>query len=667
MPSCFPVCPNECPYANGEGLLVHPIRTIARLGLVTLLLATPANPRAQTTPPATNSSPTTPTGTPNTVLPVLRSNTNLVLVDVVVTDHGNTVYGLDRSRFHVLEDGREQPITTFDERRPTASSVAASASQVQSALPPNTYTNASPYPPSSAVNVLLLDALNTSLANQMDVRRQMIQFLGDIAPGTSLAIFTLSSRLRLVDGFTTDAAQLTRVLKSPKGTPQQPVILDPQTDQAVDSIVGDMANMTGGTGSPTVAGVTPISALQQFQADTTAFQTDMRVQMTLEAMQQLARYLGGIPGRKNVIWFSGSFPIALDPDISQDNLFSSLRNYSDDIRDTAELLSAARVAVYPVDARGLMTLPSLDASYSPSTNLMGATVNGGRNGKRARAGANKPSPGIDDQKALQQIMAEQASMKQLAEQTGGQDYINTNGLKDAVASAIANGSSYYTVGYVPTAGQLDGRFHKIQVNVDNRDLKLAYRHGYYADAPDRPSAHSQGATSLVVAAALRGAPPSTQILFQARVLPANDPLFKGSNLPAGSGGELTSTLKGPLQRFIVDLTIDAHGFVYDLAPDGALHSKAEFMLVAYDADGHRVNYLDSGFQLSLKPGQIAQTVATGIRIRLPIDLPHGQFSLRIAVHDLAAGRAGSLELPVAVSGNLIELPRAVPAATSVRQ
>ncbi len=44
------------------------------------------------------------------------------------------------------------------------------------------------------------------------------------------------------------------------------------------------------------------------------FQTASRVSMTLEAMQQLARYLADIPGRKNVIWLSGSFPAGIVPD-----------------------------------------------------------------------------------------------------------------------------------------------------------------------------------------------------------------------------------------------------------------------------------------------------------------------------------------------------------------
>jgi len=75
------------------------------------------------------------------------------------------------------------------------------------------------------------------------------------------------------------------------------------------------------------------------------------------------------------------------------------------------------------------------------------------------------------------------------------------------------------------------------------------------------------------------------------------------------------------------------------------------MLVAYDGDSHRINYLDKGFQLNLMAAQIQQTMQTGIRIRLPLDLPAGQFSLRIAVHDLAAERAGSLEVPVTVAAN----------------
>lgn len=112
---------------------------------------------------------------------------------------------------------------------------------------------------------------------------------------------------------------------------------------------------------------------------------------------------------------------------------------------------------------------------------------------------------------------------------------------------------------------------------------------------------------------------------------------------------MTATLKGPLERYFVDLKVDSHSLFYDSSSDGALHAKTEFTLVVYDGEGRRVNYLDSGFQLNLKAAQLAQTMQNGIRIRLPLDMPQGRFSLRIAVHDLTAGRAGSLEVPVEVN------------------
>lgn len=133
---------------------------------------------------------------------VLHTKADLVLVDVVVTDRGNPIHGLNKDLFHVLEDGHEQTITSFEEHRPTPLTAGAAASPAP--LPANTWTNVPAYPETQTVNVLLLDGLNTLMPDQMRVRQQMLRYMGGIQPGTSLAIFTLSSRLRMVKGFTTD-------------------------------------------------------------------------------------------------------------------------------------------------------------------------------------------------------------------------------------------------------------------------------------------------------------------------------------------------------------------------------------------------------------------------------------------------------------------------------
>lgn len=133
------------------------------------------------------------------------------------------------------------------------------------------------------------------------------------------------------------------------------------------------------------------------------------------------------------------------------------------------------------------------------------------------------------------------------------------------------------------------------------------------------------------------------------MLSADDPLLKGSRLAGGSGGELTASLKGPVHRYEVDLRVDAHGIAFADQPDGSHAAKVEYMLVAYDGEGKRVNYLDVGLLLKPNAQQLAQAMAAGLPVRMEIDLPEGQLWLRIAVHDLSAGRAGSMEVPLRVA------------------
>lgn len=72
--------------------------------------------------------------------------------------------------------------------------------------------------------------------------------------------------------------------------------------------------------------------MKQFLSDTAAFQTEQRIGTTLQALPQLARYLSGVPGRKNVIWFSGSFPISIFPDSDVPDPFNIATTFQDDSR-----------------------------------------------------------------------------------------------------------------------------------------------------------------------------------------------------------------------------------------------------------------------------------------------------------------------------------------------
>jgi hypothetical protein len=235
-------------------------------------------------------------------------------------------------------------------------------------------------------------------------------------------------------------------------------------------------------------------------------------------------------------------------------------------------------------------------------------------------------------------------MERIAEGTGGKAFIRTNDLKSAVESALEDGSSYYTIGYVPSADAADGKFHRIQVQVEGKGMSAAYRGGYFAKHAGNGSTDDAGVKSIMAAAATYGAPPATQVLFKARVLDAADPLLKGVNLPSGPAGEMAASLKQPVRSYVAELTVDPHSVTFDELPDGKRLLRMDVALVAYDADGARVNYLDRSISMSLSAAQLAAMMEGGIRLRLAIAAPPGQQTLRIAVQDLATGRTGALEV-----------------------
>lgn len=571
--------------------------------------------------------------------PVIRTNASLVLVDIVVTANGQPVEGLAKDRFHVFEDGREQTITTFEEHRPSDAPIVAAAP----ALPPHTYSNDPQFALDSAANVLLLDALNTPLPDQQYVRREMIDYLKGIAPGTRIAVFTLASQLRMIAGFTTDAGAIEVALRQGKGMAQPSPLLETGAEQDEESNIGtDFAAVDGG-------------AMEQFLADTESFKVDLRVRTTLDALNELGRYLNAIPGRKNLIWFSGSFPLQIAPDPALDptgassplNLFNPAREYAGPIQTTDALLTAARVAIYPVDARGLMPPASADASRSFASSPFASPGEGQRNAEMGPASRVNQA----NNSFLQEITDEHQAMQQMAVETGGEAFYNTNGLKKAVAQVIRNGSDYYTVGYVPRAGQWDGSFRRIEVRVDGGKYELSYRRGYYAEDPLKAGPAAPGMTSPIVAALERGTPPLAAIRFEARVLPAGDPAAKAVKPEPGPAGELAAQLKPPGQRYLVDFSVDPHGLEWSAVQRNVAHAEFEVAMVAWDANGKRVNYTDHGFGISLNPQQSALVLKTGLPIHQEIDLPAGQIYLHIAVHDLRNGRIGSLEVPLVVERN----------------
>ena len=146
---------------------------------------------------------------------------------------------------------------------------------------------------------------------------------------------------------------------------------------------------------------------------------------------------------------------------------------------------------------------------------------------------------------------------------------------------------------MPSLKKYDGSFHRIKLSVDG-GYQAAYRRGYYADDPAKAPINPQAVQNAMNVAVERGAPPLSQILFKVRVLPADDPAAKGVKISPDPAGFTAASLKGPVKRYLVDYAVDIHPLAFAATPDGVRHARLEFVVIAYDADGKRLNYADRG-------------------------------------------------------------------------
>jgi VWFA-related protein len=550
-----------------------------------------------------------------------HTGANLVLVDVVVRDKGSAVPDLKASDFQVLEDGKPQPITTFEEHRSTDAVEVSNPPP----LPPHVYGDFPRYRTTSAANVLLLDALNTSMQDQKFVRQRMIRYLRGIPPGTQIAVFTLASRLRMVSGFTTNVGTIEQALSQERTPAEKSVMVHPEDDKNDRDLNEEIISASSGTQG----------GLKDFMEDRAAFRAGAQAEITIAALTQLGRYLSTIPGRKNLIWFSRGFPITFTAEAFRADR-QQFQDSSKPLQAMEALLARARVAVYPVDAGGLMNLQN--------TNIANVTAPTEK-GMVADLQTAEAEAGENDITIPQQWGSEQAAMKDLATATGGEAFINTNDVGQAVENAISDGANYYTLGYVPERANDNGAYHAIAVRVPEVKYDLEYRRGYYASDPKQAAQAAAGPTPMT-AAMEPGIPPLSQVIFEARVLPAGDPALHGLQPTPGAAGKPSAPLKSPVTRYFVDYSIDPHQLELKDLPDGRRQAELEITQELYDGAGQRVNSTDAGLEVTLTAAQMTVDLKTGVRVRQEIDVPGEDVSMRLGVRDASSGKIGTVEVPI---------------------
>ncbi|MCU1220153.1 MAG: hypothetical protein JWN42_1350 [Candidatus Angelobacter sp.] len=532
---------------------------------------------------------------------VLKVKTRLVVVDVVARDAiGAPVTDLKQEDFTVIEDGKEQKLRIFNFQHPDDS--VATAPPQSPANRENVVDNLPHFKPGRALNVILMDALNTSRLNQVAMRQAMVKFLETLPANEPIAVYLLGDKIRLLQDFTTDPAVLKDVVRSFKGK-SSPLLAVSADGSPIAPILPGVAQSL----PPGMAG-----QIRAFQDQMTADFTDQRVQVTLAALNSLSRTLSGYPGRKNLIWISETFPF--DVMLSSATGRSSLndRNYSHEIARTGNMLSDSQVAIYPLDARGLAVSGIFNVANSADqygNGLAGSTLRGGMSSSMDRE--------ADDR------MAAHGTMNDLADRTGGRAFYNRNDLDGAVRDSITDGSTYYTLGYYPENKDWNGSFRKIQVKLNRGGVKLRYRIGYFAMdsaafaklSPRRQDEDFDDAMTLNI-------PVSTALPFQAVVTP---PSAKTQN------------------KVVVTYRVDPHALSFETGNDGLQAVNMECAVRVFPKKNPDKAVATEAQKMggALNADAYAKVMKGFFPCRDLLTLQPGDYLLRLGVRDNVTGLIGT--------------------------
>jgi VWFA-related protein len=559
-----------------------------------------------------------------------------VLLDVLAIDKsGQPVTGLKASDFSVAEEGEAQVIRRVSEHQAMDANALSKLSSLP-ALPPNTFSNYTPVRNTNASIVLLLDAMDSPMEAQMAMRQQLITFLKHMQPGPPVAIFQLDTEMRLIQGFTSDPKVLLQAAESKR----------------------DMPTMAKPTAAP-----------RSYSGDSVYRRTLM--ENLRNGMRMMGSYLAGYPGRKNLIWFTGRIPMTrLGTGFG--NPFGdgmTVSDSEDESKALTDVLTVSRIAVYPVDTYGLV---ATSGSFSAAT---------GRGGIPAMSGG---VPGFTNH----------ANMDEIAAQTGGKAYYNTNDFTRVIDDVVRTSSSYYTVAYATTNTKWEGELRHIKITVDRPDVQLLHKDGYYAYSLDKREQSGIAAIERRMAAAAEqqqggeaengqppagnansgatpnnaalgatihhsttggfgaamglGAIPPTEIVFAARIQ-ADDNVMK---IDKSTAMPQDNFLKPewqhkPFRDFAIFYDADVHRVRFTRTPDGMRHASVEFVAMVYTSDGEAVNSIIEKASLDVTAERYRELLVSGLQMKEVIAIPaKGNFFLRLGVHDQVGDQVGALEIPV---------------------
>ena len=405
--------------------------------------------------------------------PRFTAESEVVRVDLIVTDRqGRFVSDLQAHDIQVWEDGKKQQITFFQRQGEDDISGAHNDRE-----PFRSADTPAPQPDEGAHFVVLLDLESMSFDSLLRVKHSLEAFFqSHLGAQDRVMLASIKRGLRIHQSFTSDLDKLRGALGEMSFRPQEGISILRFMDEieAIFSQIQDRAFPQAT--QPGVLSQDLESAIREAITRGRLLLTDleMRISYTCHVMSGLARHLGSLPGRKNVLFYSEGYP--LDPgrllgriigkragQAAGDSMTAITASHLVDTRlgtnpmGFSKLQSAInqanrfQVSLYSVDARGLLPPP------------------GG-----AEHESFQDYPGL----AGREISAPQEFLTALASGTGGLWFLNNNDLATGLRRVYSDSRRYYLIGYIPDRKKKAPKAHRIKVKLNRKDLTLRYRREY---------------------------------------------------------------------------------------------------------------------------------------------------------------------------------------------
>ncbi len=560
---------------------------------------------------------------------VLRVTTNLVQLDVVVTDKdGKQVTNLGPEDFEIVEDKDKQQITNFSYVTlgpPVTISQPTTSNPVKTGSTPVVPAPLKPEQVRRTI-ALVVDDLGLSFESIISVREALKKFVNEqMQPNDLVAVLRTSRGMGSLQQFTSDKRQLLA---------------------AIDNISW-FASGRGGLG-PNAQIDTQLSEEFTQSAQLVGEMEEARAANysvgTLQTMTRILQGLKDLPGRKALMLYSESF-----------KLFTSQgRNVQllETLQRLTDLANQASTVIYTIDASGLNPL-DMNASdkVQGSTYTFDPTVVWATGGsamvrpKNRTATQRIDAPGSLAAQAesdsslafrrLEGLMQTRENQRNesrtvlslLAEDTGGIFTQNSNNLSLGTQRLLENESGYYLVGYRPEDTTIDPatgrrRFHEIKVKVKGSGLRVRSRGGFYGVNLAAPETDTRRTRDQQVAAAL------TSPFAASGIDLSMTPIF-GNDATAGS-------------HLRVLLHVDTQDLTFSTQADGSRRAMMDVLAVTFGSEGSVVDQFSDTQTINVKEDAYQQMLKSGLVFVLNVPTKKsGPLQLRTVVRDNTSERLGS--------------------------